>query len=58
MREHGDIPTAFEGVAPGATGVPASVVFASGSADRRIGARLPSQANREGPLREPDSVAP
>jgi xanthine/CO dehydrogenase XdhC/CoxF family maturation factor len=40
MRELGDILRAFERLAPGEVGVLASVVFASGSTYRRIGARL------------------
>ena len=40
MRELGDILLAFEALTPGETGVLASVVFASGSTYRRIGARL------------------
>jgi xanthine dehydrogenase accessory factor len=40
MRELGDILAAFESLAPGDAGVLASVVHASGSTYRRIGARL------------------
>ncbi len=40
MRELGDILAAFERLAPAEVGVLASVVFASGSTYRRIGARL------------------
>jgi xanthine/CO dehydrogenase XdhC/CoxF family maturation factor len=40
MRELGDILAAFASLAPGQTGVLASVVHASGSTYRRIGARL------------------
>lgn len=40
MRELGDILAAFEDMAPGETGVLASVVHVSGSTYRRIGARL------------------
>jgi xanthine dehydrogenase accessory factor len=40
MRELGDILAAFESLAPTDVGVLASVVFASGSTYRRVGARL------------------